>query len=94
MKLQWIDYYKQQHLPLDSIKKKMDSFHTEEGKFDETLHKVEIHLNTLEKGVYDLKSLLEKLRKDELQLALQHMPAKRAALFHSLLSFIGETPLT
>ncbi|SDN35837.1 DNA-binding transcriptional regulator, MerR family [Fictibacillus solisalsi] len=90
--LKWINYYKNQHLPLEKIKEKMASLNEHSGEYAETLQKVDMQLNTLEKDVQELKPLLQQLNKDQLKLAVKHMPAERVALLHSLLLIIGETP--
>ncbi|MCK6255793.1 MerR family transcriptional regulator [Fictibacillus sp. KIGAM418] len=92
-RLTWINYYKKQHLPLEKIKEKMASFNENAGQYAETMQKVDMQLNTLEKDVQDLKPLLQQLNKEQLKLAVKHMPAERATLLHSLLLIIGETPL-
>lgn len=91
--LKWINYYKQQHFPLEKIKEKITALNENAGEYSETLQKVEMQLNTLEKDVLDLKPLLQQLNREQLKLAVKHMPAERATLLHSLLLIIGETPL-
>ncbi|MCQ6267109.1 hypothetical protein M1K46_15740 [Fictibacillus sp. WQ 8-8] len=71
----------------------MASFNENAGQYAETMQKVDMQLNTLEKDVQDLKPLLQQLNKEQLKLAVKHMPAERATLLHSLLLIIGETPL-
>ncbi|MDN4075815.1 MULTISPECIES: hypothetical protein [Fictibacillus] len=71
----------------------MASFKEKEGLYSETMQKVDMQLNTLEKDVEELKPLLQQLDKEQLKLAVKYMPAERATLLHSLLLIIGETPL-
>jgi len=95
-KLSLIEKYKQEHMPLEEIKKRLELWETSKEEEVEVLadkvDQISQRMKSLEEELLQLKPLLERLNEKQLQLVTNQISKRGLSFFQAVAIVLGQEP--